>query len=531
MNDRLWDEADDFIEIVSEDSKDMKRISEPQGNKEAEKYYEPKVEQYQGKSHIVVPVVLMAEGVHNGSHGPVLHSEEDLAKYPASWNGIPVVVQHPEEDGINVSANSPAIIEQAKVGRIFNTHFDSGKLRAEAWLDEERLSNISPESLACIKQGLPLEVSVGVFTDDEESVGTWNGEDYTAISHNHRPDHLALLPSSKGACSWEDGCGIRANEEGGGSMRVLTDQAGHKIQCYEDKPDVDLLKLSENIRRLLDGPREVAVPSNSLGYCYLEELHEDYIVFFRDDGTEKHFKQSYKIGEDGAPELVGEPVQVEKKTVFNKVKEGGLKSMGDNKGNSCCPEKVELLIQSEAMNFGEDQREWLEGLEEEQIDELLEANQTMEEKDEEIAMLKEEIVNLKKALNKKPKEKVVVNEVVKEVTPQMNEEQAIKVLEDHLSDPEKFMDLLPDSTKRQMQHGLRLHQAYRTDLITKIKDNAPAGIYTDEELTAMEDYDLERMSKLVQPKVDYSPMGRQGGPSDYSATIEPLLPPGVMAAA
>lgn len=29
--------------------------------------------QHQGKTHIVVPVVMMKTGVHNGSHGPILH--------------------------------------------------------------------------------------------------------------------------------------------------------------------------------------------------------------------------------------------------------------------------------------------------------------------------------------------------------------------------------------------------------------------------------------------------------------------------
>ena len=35
---------------------------------------------YEGKTHLVIPVVMMVEGVHNGSRGPVLHSAEELGK-------------------------------------------------------------------------------------------------------------------------------------------------------------------------------------------------------------------------------------------------------------------------------------------------------------------------------------------------------------------------------------------------------------------------------------------------------------------
>lgn len=35
---------------------------------------------------------------------------------------------------------------------------------------------------------------------------------FKRIARNLNPDHLALLPGGTGACSWEDGCGVRANE-------------------------------------------------------------------------------------------------------------------------------------------------------------------------------------------------------------------------------------------------------------------------------------------------------------------------------
>ena len=169
---------------------------------------------WNGKEYLVAPVTMMVEGVHHGSHGPLLHPIAELGKFPASWNGIPVVINHPERDGVSISANAPEILERFAVGQVFNTHVEDTKLKAEVWLEEVRLMDCAPKLHTKVREGKPIEVSVGVFTVDEPVPGDWNGEYYDAIAKSHRPDHLALLTEVVGACSLKDGCGIRANEEG-----------------------------------------------------------------------------------------------------------------------------------------------------------------------------------------------------------------------------------------------------------------------------------------------------------------------------
>lgn len=174
--------------------------------------YKIRSEVHQGRQHIVVPAVMMVEGVHNGSLGPLFHSAEELGHIEGAWNGIPVVIQHPQNNsGDYISANIPSQIEKA-VGRVYNAHMDDKKLKGEVWLDVETLKKYSPETLGYIQQKRPLDVSVGVFTDELSEEGEWNGEMYIGRAQNHRPDHLALLPGGQGACSWADGCGIRVNE-------------------------------------------------------------------------------------------------------------------------------------------------------------------------------------------------------------------------------------------------------------------------------------------------------------------------------
>jgi hypothetical protein len=189
-------------------------------------YYAVRTELLQNKKHLVVPVVMMVEGVHEGSAGALFHPAEELGKYPQSWNGIPISIHHPREGDDYISCNDPSVIDFQVVGRVFNTEFKDNALRAEAWLDEEALQRVSPETFHLIQQGRPLEVSVGVWTDDDPVAGVWNGEEYTAIARNHRPDHLALLPEGQGACSWADGCGVRANQECGCKKKVCSNTKG-----------------------------------------------------------------------------------------------------------------------------------------------------------------------------------------------------------------------------------------------------------------------------------------------------------------
>lgn len=178
---------------------------------------------FDGKPHLVAPVVILTEGVHNGSQGPIFYPSEELEKRPFLWNGVPVPIGHPEKEGVNISANSPDVLEEHSVGRLFNTHFDktTKKLRSELWIDEQKTRRLSPETIAALEASLPLEVSTGIFTDDELVAGTYNGKQYTRIARNFKPDHLALLPGQKGACSYADGCGVRVNQEGKPHMKLF----------------------------------------------------------------------------------------------------------------------------------------------------------------------------------------------------------------------------------------------------------------------------------------------------------------------
>lgn len=190
-------------------------------------------EVFEGRDQLVVPVVMIVEGVLNGALVP----EAEFARYPEAWNGRPVPVLHPERDGVPVSANSPDVIERNTIGRLFNAYADNGKLKGEAWLDTDKAHRLGHgQLLDALEAGEIVEVSTGYFADSEPKVGDHGGRAYQEIHRNIRPDHLALLPGEEGACSVADGCGTRVNRKGfvmqtKEALDTLAKALGLRAQC------------------------------------------------------------------------------------------------------------------------------------------------------------------------------------------------------------------------------------------------------------------------------------------------------------
>jgi len=160
------------------------------------------------KEFSVLPAIMMVEGayypyVEQLEHAHSLHfSEQELLQSIHSWNGKPVAINHP--DGSD-TCNSPNIYNKHQIGYVFNTKYDRStkSLRAELYIDNDRGRNIN----AMVEAGKEIDVSIGVFGDLKAMNGT-AAYDYQIT--NIVADHLAVLPDNTGACSWEDGCGVRA---------------------------------------------------------------------------------------------------------------------------------------------------------------------------------------------------------------------------------------------------------------------------------------------------------------------------------
>lgn len=162
----------------------------------------------EGRPYLVVPTVMIVEGVLSGNKGPLLYHRTELATGASVWDHKPIVINHPS-DG---SACDPIVLNSRKVGVILNTKWQLPKLHTEAWIDVERCTRLDRRILERLENGQKIEVSTGLYIDLEGDPGTFKGKPYNAMAANLRPDHLAVLPDSIGACSIADGAGMLQNQ-------------------------------------------------------------------------------------------------------------------------------------------------------------------------------------------------------------------------------------------------------------------------------------------------------------------------------
>jgi hypothetical protein len=375
-------------------------------------------ETFEERLHIVVPVVLMVEGVHHGSGGPLLYLAEELAVNQQLWNDTPIPLYHPEDsNGAPISCNSPDVIETRRIGRIYNARMDGTKLKGEAWVDIERCSSLAPDLLVMIRSGQPIEVSTGLFSDDEEKEGEWNGIAYSGIARNIRPDHLAFLPGCEGACNWADGCGVRANKKHKedevltqiktmGRVRESIQKAIKTLSSTPGEEDgsgliVSDLNASVAYLKAMGGVVVVNELSNEDIHNKLQTIADEWDIRYEDNGgpprpnkfhyviavfadtfiykcsegaKEKLYQHAYKIDSNKNVILEGDPVEVRMEreyipvvapTIANKKKEGVIVCEKS--------EKVKAFIGNCAA-FGEDDTDYLMGLEDAVLDAKIKAH-------------------------------------------------------------------------------------------------------------------------------------------------------------
>lgn len=300
-----------------------------------------------GRSYLVAPVTMLVEGIHHGSAGPVFYPSSELQAFPASWDGRPVTLGHPELEGQPVSASNLDAIELFSLGTLYNTRYDAELrgLRSEVWLDVDRARRLAPEVLSAMLAGEPIEVSTGLWFEPHGGEGMWGNEEFETTATGFRPDHLALLPDAVGACSISDGCGLRANKKKGG--KEVSDATGEKgaLERFFDfmrneKPSKEqqvavlMAQFAANQPGMLSVIRALQseldkldrdVPNGMLMH-WLEEAFDDGTFVLRQEGPEgrKFFKGSFTMTENEGVEISeGDFTEVRKTEEFIDVSNNG----------------------------------------------------------------------------------------------------------------------------------------------------------------------------------------------------------------
>lgn len=321
-----------------------------------------RVEMLEGREHVVVPMVMMVEGVHDGSSGPIYYPWDELSKTPQIWNQKPVVVYHPSG-----SACDPDVVNNRKIGVIMNTKADAKnkRLPAEAWLERSRADVVDKRIFGAIDKNEMMELSTGLFVDAEITPGEWNGEEYGAIARNHRADHLALLPDKIGACSMKDGAGLLRNELRKGKMpgNVMMKRILNLFGLTDNEMS------HENIRQAIQTALRAKINPNDQGpWVWVEAVYDNFFVY--DGGEGKLFRLGYSTSDAGVTLSDETPVEVARVTEFRTV--DGAKFVGnqDQTTTNSDMNKQSKIAAILAANIGWSESKALEGLSDAQIDSI-----------------------------------------------------------------------------------------------------------------------------------------------------------------
>lgn len=433
----------------------------------------------EGRPYLAVPMVMMKEGVLNGSDGPLLYTSEELAKVPQVWNTKPVVVQHPTLNGKSLSACDPDVLEKYRVGMIMNTSWDGQRLKAEAWLEPSRLEAVDSRVLNAVQKGEMMEVSTGLFSEIEPKPGVFKGRHYKGVVRNLRPDHLAILPDSIGACSIADGAGLMRNSRK--EMELILNSFGINRDAAHDK-----------VRLLL---RNAASAELGESFDFVENVFDTTFVYKTNEGL---WQRNYSL-QGGKAVLEGFPIRVEKKVTY-------VALANEEKGKSKMKKEIKTnkAIVEELISHGvwtEEDRDFLEGLSEGHLSKI-------------VNMAKTAVVTPSIPPTEEKKEEIV--EEVKQVD---NTEQ--------VKAPSDYLEALPAEIREVLNEALTTQAEQKAKLVESIVANKK-NILSKEQLATLKMTELKAMAALAQEepkaKTSYAGLGPVGNVQN-EVVEEPLLAP------
>ena len=388
-----------------------------------------RTEQKDGNSYIVIPIVALVEGVHNGSGGAAFYSAAEISRTAQQWNGVPLTIDHPKDGaGSPITANNPETLKKYAVGTFENVRYEDGKLKGEGYILKDRMEVLSPTTMAILAAGMHLEVSTGLFTKTDNQPGFWKGEKFEESVSDFVPDHLALLPDAEGACNYEAGCGVRNNklknckgckfnEEGGGAndmkkskgIKITMDDGAEAKTTFGEVfrelkqagfwvNEISHSKVREQLFKL------VSDMSNQGSMHFLREVFNDHFIFEEiKENDSKLFSLKFKIKDDEVILGNGDRVEVKEKVDFIPINniQGDL-LMKRTKA-------VEALIANEKLPFTEADSELLTNMDKEAFERLFTLNECgCKDGEEELMKVNAENEALK-ATNKELEEKLITN--------------------------------------------------------------------------------------------------------------------------
>ena len=446
-----------------------------------------------GKKYLVAPMVMITEGVHNGSGGALLYKAAEIKKATAAWNMKPIVVYHPSIDGKGISACDPLVLEKQQVGMVMNTRWKD-KLCAEAWIEEARAEVVDNRVLEALEKNKKMEVSTGLFTENTGGPGEFGGKEYVNEATNHQPDHLALLPDQIGACSIADGAGLlQLNQAAVDSDLNFT----HQFEALRRL--IGNAMSNSNVTSALN--RELKARFKALD-CYVLDTYPDFFIYEcygPNGGDRKLWKLGYTAKKTDVTIDSENPVEVVRVT--------------------------EYRTADEAAKFvGNDARQTKEkSMEKAKVIDAIIANQDNDWQESDRATLeKMEDVTLNKFMPKGKKKKMMESDEEEEM---MSTENAAPAPVKPLTMVE-YINAAPEGIRDVLTNSVAVHEAEKIKLVDSIVANK-ANKFTKEFLAGKSLNELQGIAALAgspvtntQPQMFYGGQATPAGqPTNNAAPV------------
>lgn len=240
-----------------------------------------------GRMCIVVPSKTLPDDVVMNE---IKYPAAEIAKSFNTLEGTPAPMGHPivrgQYVGVGHSEAYPFI--SGAINR--NVKRVDGVVHLEKWIDKEYATRNHPSLIEAINKKQPIHTSTGLTL---ERIEVANGADYKYEAHNMLFDHDAILLNEVGAATPEQGVGVFVNSAG-------------------DQYEVINSVLSEAADSELRNALRAALPEDT----YLEDYDEKTVIYQSEDIG--RVAQTYTIT-DGVALLTGEPYNVKRKTVWERV--------------------------------------------------------------------------------------------------------------------------------------------------------------------------------------------------------------------
>ena len=240
-----------------------------------------------GRMCIVVPSKTLPDDVVMNE---IRYPAAEIAKSFNTLEGTPAPMGHPivrgQYVGVGHSEAYPFI--SGAINR--NVKREDGTVHLEKWIDKEYATRNHPALIEAINKKQPIHTSTGLIL---ERIPVANNDGYKYEAHNMVFDHDAILLNEVGAATPDQGVGVFVNSAG-------------------DQYEVVNSVLSDDSADSTRTAIQAALPEDA----WLDDYDETTAVY--DTVTGGKVAQTYTIT-DGVALLTGEPYNVKRKTVWERV--------------------------------------------------------------------------------------------------------------------------------------------------------------------------------------------------------------------